>query len=66
MGEDCGGDSVCENGAHCLKGKCTAPLAAGAPCENDLECGGACLRKTDGGAKGVCGMDCDGYLQAPF
>ena len=54
VGEAC--TAACEWGSRCIKGRCVAPSPEGAPCDGDLECKGACVKK-DG--KGVCGKACE-------
>ena len=54
--EECTGE--CEGGARCIQKKCVLPAGEGAPCDGDMECKGACLKK-DGSTKGVCGKSCE-------
>jgi len=49
-GAACGTKGACGKGLHCEKGKCITPKHEGAPCENDIECRGGCVRG-DGGRK---------------
>jgi hypothetical protein len=56
--------NACAPGARCVKGKCAAPKAAGADCELDAECRGACVRG-DGGTAGTCTQNCPVYTIPP-
>jgi hypothetical protein len=59
-----------KEGAPCAAGACTAPLQCiggkcsprkhtGAPCNDEFECRGGCLK--DGGTRGICGPRCESH-----
>jgi hypothetical protein len=48
----------CAAGTQCVAGACRKPAPAGAVCETDFECEGACLKKNILDKKGTCGLLC--------
>ena len=57
VGATCPGEG-CAAGLTCAAGVCSTPRAAGAACENDFQCAGACLKKGVLDHQGVCGVFC--------